>query len=503
MQSNDTLQTQRSSLISQLSSRDSLALDIAAWLQPEISSNPDYEWESYVNKETGRLYQPHHKKEELFVYRDTPRYGLAKGGEGGGKSVSGIIKTLERVRRGMSGIMVSPDFEHFKKSLWPEYRRWCAVGAVIERERYRLRQDWEPQRPFELHFNNAIGGLSTIYCGGIEDPSGWEGPNVSFVHFDEARRHNDAAALKVLDGRVRIPGPKGEPPQIFITTTPKKHWLFDYFGGVDTDDVRPDDPLKEFKQDAYVITLLTKDNEINLEEGFAAKRRQTLTEQEARVLLEAQWEDVDDTDRFLSSMVLWDACEEELPTLDGHTPVVMGMDAGESSDTFATVLVSVHPKRAGIYAVRYARAYVPKNGPLDFDEIEKDIRDLCKRYAIRQIAYDPFLLGQMVRRLTTGKKATAIMEPFPQGAQRLEADKFLFDLILQRRIVHDGDGDLRSHIENADKKRTGDGRKMRITKRQQNLKIDLTVALSMAAHRCANLPAVNFTGLGLGVAKGW
>lgn len=403
---------------------------------------------------------------------------LAKGGEGGGKSVAGIVRDLNALRIGMNGIMVSPDFEHFKRSLWPEFRRWIPKAAVIEKEQYRLSASWEPRQPFELHFINEQSTISTLYCGGIDDPSGWEGPNVGFAHIDEARRRDDPLALKVLDGRVRIPGPNNEKPQLWLTTTPKKHWLFDYFGPI-----VDNDPFLSFKRDAFTITLLTEDNERagNLSEGFTSQRGQSLTENEKRVLLLAEWEDVDDVDRFLPSIQLWDACEQDTPRLDPHTPVILSMDAGESNDTFATVLVSRHWNEDSLLAVRYSRAYVPKDGkPLDFDDIEQDIRGLVSQYAVQQITYDPMLLGQMMRRLTTGSNAikTPVFK-FSQGAARLEADKLLYDLITQRRIVHNGDVDLRSHIANADAKRDGEGRKLRIVKRMQSLKIDLAVALSM------------------------
>ena len=62
--------------------------------------------------------------------------------------------------------------------------------------------------------------------------------------FDEARRHKTGKALKVFDGRARIPGPDGQPPQVFLTTTPRKHWLYTYFGPL-----LADDPLAAFKAD--------------------------------------------------------------------------------------------------------------------------------------------------------------------------------------------------------------------------------------------------------------
>jgi hypothetical protein len=142
---------------------------------------------------------------------------LLKGGEGGGKSAAGVIKDLNRLRRGMNGIMVSTDLEHFKKSIWPTFKEWCPWNCVIERHRYRQEEGWEPTKAFTLVFKNEVDGYSELICGGAkEDRIGqWTGPNVNFVHFDEAREHKTPEALKTFDGRARIRGPAGEPPQMY------------------------------------------------------------------------------------------------------------------------------------------------------------------------------------------------------------------------------------------------------------------------------------------------
>lgn len=188
---------------------------------------------------------------------------------------------------------------------------------------------------------------------------------------------------------------------------------------------------------------------------------------------------------FLPTIALWDACQEDLPPIDAHTPCVLALDAGESNDVFASVLISAHPTDLQRIAVRYARPYVPTPGvPLDFDAIEADIRALCRRYAVQELTYDPMLLGQMIRRLTSGPDAIRVaVMPFPQGAARLEADKGLYDLIAQRRVAHDGNPELRAHVANANKKVDPEGRKLRIVKRVYDKKIDLAVCMSMGAAR--------------------
>ncbi|HUW11196.1 MAG TPA: terminase family protein, partial [Anaerolineae bacterium] len=93
----------------------------------------------------------------------------------------------------------SPNLPHYKRSLWPEFRRWCPWDMVVEKHRRFGKLDWEPHEPFNIVFKND----ATLHCTGIENPGSLEGPNINFAHFDEARHHPDDKALKVLDGRVR------------------------------------------------------------------------------------------------------------------------------------------------------------------------------------------------------------------------------------------------------------------------------------------------------------
>ena len=407
------------------------------------------------------------------MQQDGPwRYGLAKGGEGGGKSVAGIVKTLERLRRGMHGIMVSPDFEHFKRSLWPEFARWCPWDEVVPGQRYRARVDWEPNKPFTLVFRS--GGR--LLCGGIEDPTGWEGPNVHFAHFDEARRHKSPLALKVLDGRCRLTGPGGTPPQLWLTTTPAMHWLYDYFGPIPDgkEHLHP-----EFVRQALVVDLLTIDNEQagNLAAGYTQQRRSTLSEAEARVLLEAAWEETDTESRYLPSIIWWDGCQVVLPPLGASEPLVGAADAGVSDDSFGIVFVGAYQGGIAVRAILHYEP--PEGGAIDFDQVEQDIRAFCRSHNVIQLTYDSYQLHQMMTRLLN--QGVVWTDPFSQGGDRLEADKALLDAMMGRSISHDGDSRLRTHLDNANRKL--DGGRLRIVKRTQRGKIDLAVALSMAHHR--------------------
>lgn len=456
--------------------------EVQAWLDSE-DVRPET---GYRNTKTGKSYTPHSLDEWVFLTDTTKRYALLKGGEGSGKSTAAIIRDLERIRAGCSGIAISPDFEHLKKSLWPEFRRWIPWSHVVPSQRYRSAFDWEPSRPFQLAFTNG----AVVYVGGIReaDVLSWEGGNVNWAHFDEPRRHKTSAALKILDGRVRIVE-GGFPPQIWLSSTPRMHWLYTHFGPL-----QEDDPKAAFKADSLVVTLLTRDNLENLSDDFIERRAQTLTENEARLFLEAEWIDAESNEAFLPNITLWDLCEEKLPPLEGKGKMVLGIDAATGrvsgwSDCFAIIGVTRHPARHEDVAVRYFRTWRARPGKkIDFgaaDGPENEIRRLCEVYGPVCVAYDRLELHDMMSRLN--REGLAWFYEFGQQTPRLTADKQLLDLILGRRIAHSGDSELRKHIQNANRRLDKDGKRLRIVKREDQLPVDGAVALSMSAARCLYL----------------
>jgi len=451
-----------------------------------------------------------------------------------GKSVAGIIKCLNRIGRGMNGIMVSPDMPHFRVSLWKEFRRWCPWDQVVDKHKGRAKEEWEPFAPFTMVFKNG----AVLECRGIDRPGSCEGPNVNFVFFDEARHKTDAGALKVLDGRVRIPGPSGEPPQMWLTTTPRKNWLYDFYGPLEcqcrecgysepvaiqegdllicaeckSDNIAVADEREAFKRNSLVVTLSTKENEGNVEDDFAATRSQTLTEAEARVLVDAEWEDIEEGQPFLPHISWWDDCKEDLLPLGKNEPLVLAVDAATGrmsgeSDCFSIIGVSAHPTRSGVLAVRLVLTWqVPHGKKLDYIGTEfnpgpeRELLRLCgwrlegdnyirpkhgrKLYNVKCITYDPNELHDLGMRFK--RKRIAWVHEFGQLNARIKADTDFLRVIKERRIAHDGNKILRQHMYNADRKLV-DGKKLRIVKRSDRLKIDGAVAASMGTERCLYL----------------
>lgn len=188
----------------------------------------------------------------------------------------------------------------------------------------------------------------------------------------------------------------------------------------------------------------------------------------------------------------WDACyRPELPPLTEYTSLVVGIDAGVTSDCFGILAVSRH---GDAIAVRFVRKWIPPHGgklafsnPNNKDDMELPegvVRWLSRTYYIEEFAYDEYQLADFANR----QRADDIgwFNAFSQGSDRAVADKQLYDLIREGRIMHDDNPDLHEHILNADRQAADNG-KLRLVKRKPEMKIDLAVCLSMASYEALRL----------------
>lgn len=330
------------------------------------------------------------------------------------------------------------------------------------------------------------------------DPTGEAGSNADMVVYSELWGAHSKAQAQMWTESTLPPGKFGrafrwvETYAGIVGSAPILEQLYEQ--GV-TLGRRLDDDLELFDNPAARLFCLwnTRPRLPWQTDAYYSQERATLLPSEFDRVHRNKWSD-GGAETFLPGMALWDACEDRnLPDLGPHERCVLVIDAGESNDTFALVIASLHPTTPSRIALRYAEAFVPVPGePLNFDLIEDVVRDLCARYAIRELGYDPFLMGQMIRRLKqtserTGAPPVAVeCAPFNQGADRLEADKGYYDLITTRRLAHNGKlAQMKEHVRNANRKVDPISRKMRIVKRAYALKIDLCVCGGMACQRAA------------------
>jgi hypothetical protein len=117
--------------------------------------------------------------------------------------------------------------------------------------------------------------------------------------------------------------------------------------------------------------------------------------------------------------------------------------------------------------------------PLDFEAtVERTLRDLMTRFAVRSVHFDPYQMASVAQRL---QQAGVPMREYPQTSGNLtEIGTNLFDLIKARGLLVYPDADLRLAISRAVALETSRG--WRIAKEKAAHKIDVVVALAMAAH---------------------
>ena len=167
------------------------------------------------------------------------------------------------------------------------------------------------------------------------------------------------------------------------------------------------------------------------------------------------------------------------PILNNNSlPVFVGVDASVKKDLTAIVAVCWDRIAQKVRLV-FHRIFQPTaSAPLDFEAtVERTVRELRGRFSVRGVYFDPYQMASVSQRL----QASGVpMREFPQTVANLTAmGSNLYELIKGGNIVVYPDADIRLAINRAIAKETPRGWK--ITKEKSSHKIDVVVALAMAA----------------------
>ncbi|WP_420002915.1 terminase large subunit [Arenibacterium sp. LLYu02] len=132
-------------------------------------------------------------------------------------------------------------------------------------------------------------------------------------------------------------------------------------------------------------------------------------------------------------------------------------------------------------------------GPIIDDEmVEEEIRELCARYDVREIAFDPHLATRMMQHLyDDGLPTVAVRQaPLTMGAAGADLER----IVNGKLIRHDGNPILRQHLASVVAVRTDTGL-VKMHKGTKTDRIDGAVAAAMAVYRLSlgqsNLSAYN------------
>ena len=482
---------------------DSISPLLKTIIQEEIANEGRVvKWpEKFQNSKTKRFFEPQSEEARRYVFDlDTPFAVAFIGPEGSGKTVHASIKMLNKLRRGMDGALVCPSFP-FLKRIWAEVVLWLDPSVVIEKHREMLSPAWEPYRGFQILFHNEIGSLSTLHVMSVgQDLRHLEAQTLSFYYLEEIRSFKDEKIISTALGRLRLDGPNGEPPQLFVGSSPvtKDHFFYKYFRDpIPEDSDEEDDGLNPFREQTKVVRLSVK---WNISKGFVSKdyyetRGLTLNENEKRMLQDGEWGEVDGDANFIYDPNLWYRLyDPDLKPLrkkndkdrDWSDSCVIALDAGIKNDHFGLAMVSRNPKNRKDVAVRLTKEFIPTKGKsVDFAEVKEYVRDLIDTYSVIQVTYDPYQLYEFAQ--TLQKEKIVWLKEFTQNNKRSIADTQLLMLILQSRISHTNDQTLNTRMVQAGVKFDANERYKRIVKKNDVMKVDIPQCVSMASYEILKL----------------
>lgn len=179
----------------------------------------------------------------------------------------------------------------------------------------------------------------------------------------------------------------------------------------------------------------------------------------------------------------WGQCFEPDRSSAIHCPagVILGFDGSKSGDSTALVLATVEQIPQILVLNLWEKPPDTVDWTVPRGDVREAIRQACRDYDVREIAWDEFLWLDSAETLTDEGLPIVV---FPQNLSRMgPATQKFFERVRDKSVIHDGDPRLTRHLDNATTKT--DARGTRIVKDAPNSprKIDLAVAAVMALDR--------------------
>lgn len=191
--------------------------------------------------------------------------------------------------------------------------------------------------------------------------------------------------------------------------------------------------------------------------GFYEDELDTVPEAAFRRLYLNQW--VEDKTLSWLRPGLWDALEGKLDFRPDRGTWV-GVDLSKQHDPSAVAWGQFDEADLQVAAKVWEAPLLPNGRPdpdweIPLSEVKEFIRELCRRFRVVTVVYDPYESQLMRQELAAeGIPGEHIWQ---SGARRAGATAALYELITSGRLRHDGDPTLARHVANAVTKRTGTG----------------------------------------------
>jgi len=184
-----------------------------------------------------------------------------------------------------------------------------------------------------------------------------------------------------------------------------------------------------------------------------------------------RWVDVAEESWLKDHPAAWVQCEGTW-TSSPSNPFVVSVDMALRRDSVAVSRIEQLPDER--FAIT-SRIWVPTGAPIDHLDVFNHVRTLAYGVGFRGVVYDPRFFELPGRML---EDEGILVVSFDQSPQRMApACGLAFDLIVNQRIVHDGDPELGAHIKAAVKREQERG--FTLSKGKSKRSIDAAITLCM------------------------
>jgi len=181
---------------------------------------------------------------------------------------------------------------------------------------------------------------------------------------------------------------------------------------------------------------------------------------------------------------VWEAREDSSKALVPGDLIVLGFDGAWKGDS--TALIGVRMSDLHIEVLGHWEA--PPDSPhwrTPAEEVEQTIRDAVGRFAVREVAADPYRFEQSLQRLAS--EGVPIVEFKSNSLARMvPATQAFYDAVMDSKLSHNGNPALARHVRNAVLKSDRHG--ARVTKNYKSSKshIDLAIAAVIGLSRAVS-----------------
>lgn len=178
----------------------------------------------------------------------------------------------------------------------------------------------------------------------------------------------------------------------------------------------------------------------------------------------------------------WSAREVRAEIPQG-SDVILAVDGSYNDDSTGIVVVSLtEPHHVAV--VECWEKPDAQEWTVPIDEVEEKIRAACKKWRVRELAFDPYRWSRTMQALQ--KEGLPVVE-FPNSPERMiTACQRFQTAVLNGTLTHSGDQRLNRHVGNVVVKANARGLRIVKESKWSPRKIDLAVAAVMAYDRAAS-----------------